>query len=166
MTTFFEKLKKGMDVEEKPASKEKIVPKKRTVKKEIEIKNEPARQSPAFSQKWRDLGGPEGQLTIDVYQTDGEIVIQSAIAGIEPEDLDISVEKDVVAIRGKREKQVEEKGQNYFYQECYWGRFSREIILPAEVDSSKAKAVIKNGILTIRIPKAKKIKTKKLVIEE
>ena len=162
MSTFFEKLKKGMDVEEKPAPKEKIVPKKKAVKKEIEIKNKPARQSFAL----QNLGGQEGQLTVDVYQTDGEIVIQSAIGGVEPEDLDISFENDVVAIRGKREKQVEEKGQNYFYQECYWGKFSREIILPVEADSSKAKAVIKNGILTIRIPKTKTIKTKKLVVEE
>ena len=159
MTTFFDKLKKGMDVEEKPAPKEKIVPKKRTVKKEIEIKQ--ARQNFAL----QNLGGQEGQLTVDVYQTDGEIVIQSAIAGIKPEDLDISVENDVVAIRGKREKQVEEKGQNYFYQECYWGRFSREIILPAEVDNSKAKATMKNGILTIKIPKIEGEKKKKIEVK-
>jgi len=159
MTTFFDKLKKGMDVEEKPAPKEKIVPKKRTVKKEIEIKQ--ARQNFAL----QNLGGQEGQLTVDVYQTDGEIDIQSAIAGIKPEDLDISVENDVVAIRGKREKQVEEKGQNYFYQECYWGRFSREIILPAEVDNSKAKATMKNGILTIKIPKIEGEKKKKIEVK-
>lgn len=108
---------------------------------------------------------PEGQLTIDVYQTDKELVVQSALAGVELKDLDISVENDVVTIRGKREKQVEEEGQNYFYQECYWGRFFREIILPAEVDSSKAKATMKNGILTIRIPKIKSEKKKKIDVK-
>ncbi len=113
--------------------------------------------------KWFE---PEGQLTVDVYQTDKEIVIQSAIAGIEPEDLDITIENDLVIIRGNRERKFTEEKKNYFYQECYWGRFSREIILPAEVDSSRAKATMEKGVLTIRIPKIEREKKRKIVVRE
>ncbi len=108
----------------------------------------------------------EGQLTVDVYQTDKEIVIQSAVAGIEPDDLDITIENDMVTIRGNREKLFEEKKKNYFYQECYWGQFSREIILPEEVDSSRAQATMKKGILTIRIPKIESKKKRKINVKE
>jgi len=109
---------------------------------------------------------PEGQLAIDVFQTEKELVIQSAVAGIKLKDLDISIEKDRLAIKGKREKQVEDKEINYFYQECYWGPFSREIILPAEVDPSKAQATFKEGILTIRMPKIEREKKKKIEVKE
>ncbi len=133
------------------------------MKKKIEIKPAPAKATAGKQKDWLDE--PVGELTVDVYQTHEDVVIQSAIAGIEPEDLDISIEKDVVTIRGKREKQFEEKQENYFYQECFWGQFSRKIILPAEVNSSKAQATMKNGILCIRIPKTKRKKKTKVSIK-
>lgn len=102
------------------------------------------------SEKWLET---EGQLVIDVYETDDEIVVQSAIAGVNPEDLDISIENDMVSIKGKREQMFERKEKNYFHSECYWGYFSREIILPKEVDAKRADASMKNGVLTIRMPK-------------
>ena len=111
--------------------------------------------------KWPE---PEGQLAIDVYQTDGELVIQSTIAGIKPEDLDITVQEDTVIIRGKREK-IGTEEKNYFYQECYWGPFSREIILPVEADASRAEASMKEGVLTIRIPKIVREKKKKIIVK-
>jgi len=103
---------------------------------------------------------PEGQLVIDVYETDTEIVIQSAIAGINPENLDISIEKDMVSIKGTRGSAVEKEGKNYLIEECYWGAFSREIILPSEVDAEKAVASMKNGILTIKAPKIERERKK------
>ena len=108
----------------------------------------------------------EGQLAIDIYQTEKELVIQSAIAGIKLKDLDISIEKDKLTIKGKREKPIEIEKINYFYQECYWGPFSREIILPVEVDPSRAEASFKEGILTIRIPKIEREKKKKIEVKE
>lgn len=108
---------------------------------------------------------PEGQLAVDVFQTEKYIVIQSAIAGIKSEDLDINVSNDVVFISGKRERNFEEKEINYFYKECYWGKFSREVILPVECDTSKIEATLKNGILTIKIPKAEKEKLNKIAIK-
>jgi len=114
----------------------------------------------------RDLGGEEGELTVDVYQTDKDLVIQSVIAGITPENLDISIENDMVVIRGNREKPTEKEKRNYFFQECYWGSFSRELVLPEEVDNSRIQASLKNGILTIKIPKIERGKKKKINVEE
>ena len=107
----------------------------------------------------------EGQLVVDVYETENEVVIQSAIAGVEPEDLDISIEKDMVSIRGERKETMEKNKKNYFYKECYWGRFSKEIILPAEVDNSRADAKMKNGIITIRLPKIERERKRKIFVK-
>jgi HSP20 family protein len=110
------------------------------------------------------LPDSEGQLTIDVYQTPAEIVIKSTIAGVSPDDLDITITNDMVTIKGKREKDEVIAGGDYYYQECYWGAFSRSVILPVDVEAEKADASMKNGILTIRLPKIEKIKTKKIKV--
>ena len=110
-------------------------------------------------EKWFE---PEGELAIDVYQTETDLVIQSAIAGVRPEFLDISIERDIITIKGVREKPFEESG-DYFTQECYWGPFSREVILPVEVDPDRAEATMREGILTIRIPKI--LREKKRIIK-
>jgi HSP20 family protein len=106
----------------------------------------------------------EGQLTIDVYQTDNDIVIRSTIAGVKPEDLDVSINNDMITIRGERRKDEEVMEENYYYQECYWGGFSRSVILPVDVLAEKIDASMKNGILTIRLPKADNTKTKKIQV--
>jgi HSP20 family protein len=105
---------------------------------------------------------PEGQLTIDVYQTPSDIVVESAIAGVNPDDLEINVSNDSVTIRGQRQHESQVQDEDYLYQECYWGKFSRSIILPQEVDPETAAASFKNGILTVRLPKLSREKTKKL----
>lgn len=106
----------------------------------------------------------EGQLTIDVYQTDKDIVIKSTIAGVKPEDLDVDINSEMVTIKGKRTQDDEIDAENYYYQECYWGPFSRSIILPVEIVTEKAEATMKNGILTIRLPKMEVAKTRKLQV--
>jgi HSP20 family protein len=108
--------------------------------------------------------GEEGQLTIDVYQTPNEVVIKSTVAGVKPEDIDISFTNDMITVRGRRKKEEEVTTEDYYYQELYWGAFSRSVILPVEVDVDNAKAEIKNGILTVRLPKSEKIKTKKIKV--
>lgn len=108
----------------------------------------------------------EGQLSVDVYQTVDEIVIKSTIAGVKSEDLEVSINNDMVTIKGKREDSREVKDEDYFYQECYWGGFSRSIILPIEIKAEEAKAQLKNGVLTIRLPKAKKSKAISIKIDE
>lgn len=107
----------------------------------------------------------EGQLAIDVYQTDDNIVIKSAIAGVSPEDINISIDNDMVTIKGERKSGEEVKEDNFYYQECYWGAFSRSVILPVDVVVDKADADLKNGILTIILPKAKKSKTTKIQVK-
>jgi len=107
----------------------------------------------------------EGQLTVDVFQDDENIIIQSTIAGVAPDDLDVSITNDMVTVRGERRQKYNVDAEDYFYQECYWGTFSRSIILPIEIDADRAEAKIKNGILTIRIPKANTAVTRKLKVK-
>jgi len=112
--------------------------------------------------KW---DSPEGQLVVDVYETDKELIIQSAIAGIKNEQINVSLENDVLIIRGERENPNKDKDKRYFLKECYWGPFSKEIILPREIDTSKIDAKVKEGILTVRMPKIEREKNKKIEVE-
>jgi len=107
----------------------------------------------------------EGQLTIDVYQTDTDVIIKSTIAGVKAEDLDISINDNTLAIKGIREKNKSISQENYYCQELYWGPFSRSVILPIDVDANKIMASIKNGILTIKLPKTEKLKTKTIKVK-
>jgi HSP20 family protein len=111
-----------------------------------------------------DYDNSEGQLTIDVYQTENDIVIKSTIAGVKPEDLDVSISNDMISIKGERKNDEQVPDENYYYQECYWGSFSRSVVLPVDVLSEKSEASLKNGILTIRLPKADVTKTKKIQV--
>jgi HSP20 family molecular chaperone IbpA len=129
-----------------------------------------AKASSAMTSRGRRAGAeeelqPEGQLTIDVYQTANDIVVESAIAGVSPEDIDIDVSNDSVSIRGERHRENRVSDEDYFYQECYWGRFSRSVILPQEIDPEHASVSFKNGILTIRLPKQNRRRTKKLKVK-
>jgi HSP20 family protein len=108
----------------------------------------------------------EGELSVDVYEDESHIIIKSTIAGVKPEDIDISIINDLITIRGerKKDKQIEEK--DYLYQECYWGSFSRSIILPAEVEPNKIDAHLEDGILTITLKKRQIEKNIKVKIKE
>ena len=155
---------------EKPKSK----------KKKVKIKEEKpafakasAAPSEALPEAERRREGKEkwfeqkGELTVDVFQTKDDLVIQSAVAGVMPENLDIVIENDILTIEGTREKPQEDENEekNYFYQECYWGPFYKRIILQEEVDNSRVEASMKQGILTIRIPKIQKEKKRKVLIK-
>ena len=124
---------------------------------ELDIRLAAAKREPAEPE--------EGSLTVDVFKDDGEVVVQSTIAGTSAADLDISILNDMVTIKGSRKPDVNVKNENYYYQELYWGPFSRSIILPEEVDADSARASMKNGILTIRLPTIQKAKTKKVTVE-
>ncbi|MDP3947101.1 MAG: Hsp20/alpha crystallin family protein [bacterium] len=117
-------------------------------------------------EKSEEIGSEaEGQLTIDVYQTPDEIIIESTIAGVKPEDLDINITSEAVTIRGERKREKKVREDDYFYQECYWGKFSRSIILPQEIDPDKSVANLKNGIMTIRLPKLNRQKGRNLKVK-
>lgn len=141
----------------------------KTIVKSLASKDKKTKTAEADEKKESESDGifeeGEGQLTIDVYQNPEEIVVESTIAGVKPEDLDIAITNEAVTIRGKREKTETIKDENYFYQECYWGKFSRSIILPQEIDADKAIASLKNGILMIRLPKLNRQRSKKLKVK-
>ncbi len=116
--------------------------------------------------KWVDEEEEErdGELTVDVYQTSDMIIIKSMIAGVHPEDLDISITRDSVTIRGHREEEKTVKEEDYFSRELYWGSFARTIPLPAEVDVDEAEAVEKHGLLILKLPKLDKKRQNKLKV--
>jgi len=118
---------------------------------------------PANESDW--LTDYEGQLAIDVYENDDSVVLTAPLAGVDKKDLEISITDEVVNIKGERHQQEEIVKENFYTQECYWGAFSRSYILPVAVDAVKAEAALKNGILTIKIPKLEKSKTKTIDIK-
>ncbi len=106
----------------------------------------------------------DGELSVDVYQTPTHIIIKAMIAGVRPEDLDVSITRDMVTIRGKREQHAESQSGEFFFQELYWGSFSRTIVLPQEIDLEEAEASEKHGLLIIRLPKLDKSRAAKLKV--
>ena len=112
-----------------------------------------------------DFDDAEGHLVIDVYQTAEDIIIESTIAGINADDLDIAITPESVTVRGQRSKKEKVKKDDYLYQECLWGKFSRSIILPQEIDPDKAQASLKDGILKIVLPKVERTKSKKVRVK-
>jgi len=107
----------------------------------------------------------EGQLAVDVYQTKDNVVIKAPIAGVTADNIDISVSEDVVTIRGERVDESEVDREHYYVQECYWGSFSRSVILPTSTQAEKAEANLKDGVLTIVIPKVVSDKVKKIKVK-
>lgn len=107
----------------------------------------------------------EGELTVDVYQTSDYIIVKSMIAGVRPEDLDVTITRDMITIRGKREAERVENEDDYFVRELYWGTFSRTIQLPQEIDVDEAEAVEKHGLLILKLPKMDKKRQSKLKVK-
>jgi len=100
----------------------------------------------------------DAELTVDVYQTPGDIIVQTMVAGVKPEDLELSIARDMITIKGKRGESRTIEEDNYFTKELYWGTFSRTISLPQEIDPEEAEATEKHGLLTIKLPKIDKDK--------
>ena len=189
MFSFFKKLKKDIGIEEenKKEDKEKAVeekPKKEIGDKKVHLTKVSLSEEEEKSGKEKERGkgkgkekgkgkpskrsslenSGEGELAVDLCQSKDDLFVRSVIAGVKPEDLEILIEDDVIMIRGQR-KEPEEEGIEYLSRECYFGPFSRRVISPFEIDGSRAKATMKNGILVIRIPKIEREKKVKLKVE-
>lgn len=110
----------------------------------------------------------EGQLSVDVYQTDTELILVAPVAGTAPDQISISITDDVITIKGRREIPLKETltKENEYLQECFWGNFSRSIVLPAAVNTSQVDARFKHNVLTIRIPKTERVRTRIIRIQE
>ena len=107
----------------------------------------------------------DGELPVDMFQTDDAIVIKALVAGVSPTDLEISITRDMVTIRGIREEIQEVHDDGYFHRELFWGSFSRTLILPEEVAIDEAEAQEKHGLLEIRLPKLDKHRTTQLRVK-
>lgn len=118
-------------------------------------------------QEWlEDEEEYEGQLSVDVYQDKKNIYIKSAIAGVKAEDIDINLNNDTITIKGFRKHDQEVSEDDYYYKECYWGGFSRSIILPVDIKTDRVDASVDNGILTIILPKAEQSKVRNIEVKE
>ncbi len=112
-----------------------------------------------------DVDMEEGELSVDVYQTPTEIIIEAMVAGVKPEDLHLSITRDMVTIKGRRDGNTQVTHDDYFYKELYWGTFTRTILLPHEVEIEEAEAVEKHGLLILRLPKVDKARQTKLKVK-
>ncbi|OHA18867.1 MAG: hypothetical protein A2836_00455 [Candidatus Taylorbacteria bacterium RIFCSPHIGHO2_01_FULL_45_63] len=147
--SFFERLTGSVSVDEfEPEEKEREVPTSR------------GGEETPWSED--DSGG---ELPVDVYQTTDDIIIKAMVAGVKPEDLDISITRDMVTIKGTRESSREVTEENYFFKELFWGSFSRTILLPQEIEVEESEAIEKNGLLTLRLPKVDKGRQTKLRVK-
>ncbi len=117
------------------------------------------------SSNWMKEEEEEGQLTVDLYQTPSDLYIETMVAGVRPEDLQITITRDMVTLRGKRDQSRVINDEDYFSRELYWGAFSRTISLPAEIEAEEAEAIEKHGLLVIRLPKINKEKQTQLRVK-
>lgn len=107
----------------------------------------------------------EGQLSVDMYETEKEIIIEAMVAGVRPDDLQLSISRDQVTIRGKRESNTHIEESGYFIKELYWGTFSRVVSLPHEIIIEEADAVEKHGLLILKLPKLDKHRQAKIRVK-
>jgi len=108
----------------------------------------------------------EGALpSVDIYETDSDFVVKASVPGVKQEDLDINIVGDTLTIKGEVKAEQEEKGRNYYRQECRYGTFARSLTLPAELNADKADASMENGVLTLTIPKTEKAKPKAIQVK-
>lgn len=113
---------------------------------------------------WLEESQVPGQLAVDVFQTKEDIIVVAPVPGVSKGDLDLSMVESTLTIRGTRKEGEKVRTSDYFVQECYWGEFSRSIILPVQVKEEDAEAELKDGMLTVKIPKAEQDKIKKIDI--
>lgn len=100
-----------------------------------------------------------GQLSLDIFKTPQEIIILAPVAGITKDDITISVTDDVLVIKGVRVPKYDVLEEDYYTKECFWGNFSRSIVLPLEADGKNINATFSNNILEIHIPRKELEKT-------
>ncbi len=138
---------------------------------EDDVQEQPKKESrkiPITNEKeWAEEEEEEqvGELSVDVYQTASEIIVQTMVAGVRPEDLNVEITRDTVTLSGNRKEARTIKDEDYFTQELYWGSFSRTIMLPEEVDPDEAEATEKHGLLVLKLPKIDKNRQTKLKIK-
>ncbi len=112
---------------------------------------------------WREDGTLN--LPIDMYQTDDDVVVKATMPGVNPDEVDISIQGDTLNISGEHKEEQETKEENYLYRERRYGSFSRSVMIPTVVEADKAEATFENGVLTLTLPKAEPAKAKQIKIK-
>lgn len=125
---------------------------------------QPQAAQPAVEDEWDDDEAVPGQLAVDVYETREKLVVKARTAGVNKNDLDVSISDNQLTIRGTLSSGTEDGVENYFLQECYWGEFSRSIALPVPVKEEEIEAVLKDGVLTISFGKVQQDTVKKIQV--
>ena len=120
--------------------------------------------APVADDEWDEDETVPGQLAVDVYETREKLVVKARTAGVNKNDLDVSISDNQLTIRGTLSSGAEEGVENYFLQECYWGEFSRTIALPVPVKEDEIEAVLKDGVLTIGFSKVQQDTVKKIQV--
>lgn len=114
--------------------------------------------------EWDEDDNVPGQLAVDVYETRDKLVVKARTAGVNKDELDVSISDNQLTVRGTLSAGSEEGVENYFLQECYWGEFSRTIALPVPVKEEEIEAVLKDGVLTISFGKVQQDTVKKIQV--
>ncbi len=161
MANFFQKFTGGSDenAEHDPVDLSPLKPEKERKPiiapraQEPEEEEEEAVVEVASHSENESTGEDEGELTVDIYDRGDAIVIHSTVAGVKPEDIDVAITSDTVTVRGKRRCPEKVPEHDYYYKELFWGQFSRSVLLPEEIEEDMAEAVLKHGMLTIKLPK-------------
>lgn len=118
----------------------------------------------ATDETWEDSENLMGQLAVDVFETENELVIKARTAGVDRNDLDVSISDGILTISGTLSSGDEGDVRNWHIQECYWGEFSRTLPLPTAVNEEGVKAELKDGVLTITFEKIKQERAKKIKV--
>lgn len=121
---------------------------------------------PANEDNWDDSQEEFlGQLAVDVYETESKLVVKARTAGVNKEDLDVSISDGILTISGTLSSGDDTDATNWHIQECYWGEFSRTLALPVSVKEDEVEAVLKDGVLTVSFNKIKQEQAKKIQIQ-
>jgi len=148
--SFFERLTGAVHIEEEDNEILEDVATTKEERKEVE--------------EWVEEG-VDAELSIDMYQTDSHIIIKTLIAGVRPEDIEVSITRDMVIVKGKREGERHIEDGDYFHKELYWGSFSRKILLPQEVEVDESEAVDRHGLLILKLPKIDKTRQTRIKVK-
>lgn len=126
--------------------------------------DQPSAAAPSADDEWDEDENVPGQLAVDVYETREKLIVKARTAGVNKNDLDVSISDNQLTVRGTLSAGTEEGVENYFLQECYWGEFSRTIALPVPVKEEEIEAVLKDGVLTISFGKVQQDTVKKIQV--
>ncbi len=164
MKNFWEKILK-LDAEtlEKKGQEVTVIYKEK-IEKKAKKSSLPQKKEQVGTEEWM-ADTSQGQLVVDIYEREEDLIIESTIAGVKAQDIDITIEPDLIVIRGERKKPKNEENKRYYYQECFWGKFSRTLVLPFPIKPDQVKANFKNGMLIISLPRAEE-ENRQVKIEE